>query len=212
MNAPRGNYRFVLAAAAVAVLSAAAGVGLWQWRGTGSAPATEALMLLPAPRVLADFSLIDQDGEPFTLERLRDRWSLLFFGFTHCPDVCPGTLFDLQQVHAALAGAPAGLDDHQVVFVSVDPERDSPARLAEYVAYFDPTFLGVTGPPEQLAPLALQIGVAYRIEPHEPGSASYAVDHSASVFLTDPEGRLHGVFPSPHEPDPIIRDLLAILN
>ena len=202
----------MLAAAAVALVSAAAGFGLWQWRSADPAPPLAALKVLPEPRVLADFSLIDQDSRPFSLDRLRGQWSLLFFGFTHCPDICPGTLFDLEQVHQALREAPGDRGDYQVLFVSVDPERDSPARLAEYVTYFDPDFLGVTGPPEQLAPLAMQIGVAFRIEPHEPGSTSYSVDHSASVFLTDPEGRLHGIFPSPHEPDLMIRDLLAILD
>ena len=171
-----------------------------------------ALKVLPEPRVLADFDLVDQEARPFSLDRLRGQWTLLFFGFTHCPDVCPGTLFDLEQVNQALREAPGDRRDYQIVFVSVDPERDSPARLAEYVTYFDPDFLGVTGAPEQLAPLALQIGVAYRIEPHEPGSTSYTVDHSASVFLTDPQGRLHGIFPSPHEPDLMTLDLLAILD
>jgi protein SCO1/2 len=195
-------------------------------------------VVLPEPRELADFSLVDQDGTTFSLERLRGRWSLLFFGFTRCPDICPSTLYDLQQVGRSLdvgagpaagpvAGPGDGLGDGsgdgsgdrsgratpwQVIFVSVDPERDSPAQLQEYVSWFDPRFLGVTGAPEQLAPLALQIGVAFRVEEHASGSQDYAVDHSASVFLTDPQGRLHGVFPAPHDAGAMARDLAAVLD
>jgi protein SCO1/2 len=203
----RNNTRLIVLAALVGLLSAAAGFSLWRLIQQGPPPATASLMVLPEPRVLADFELFDQDGRPFGLERLRGQWSLLFFGFTYCPDICPSALFDLQQVHEALSEAGR---DHQVVFVSVDPERDSPERLAEYVRYFDPDFLGVTGPEAQLSALSLQIGVAYRIEPHEPGAQTYTVDHSASVLVTDPDGRLHGLFPAPHDPQSMTRDLLAL--
>ena len=212
MDAPRPNIRFLLAATVVALISAAAGFGVWRLQHDATAPELASLKVLPEPRVLADFDLVDQAGQPFSLERLRGKWSLLFFGFTYCPDICPGTLYDLEQVHTALSDSPGVREAHQVVFVSVDPERDTPRRLAEYVTYFDPDFKGVTGAPEQLAPLAMQIGVAYRIEPHEAGDSSYAVDHSASVFLTDPDGRLHGIFPSPHDPELMIRDLLTVLD
>jgi protein SCO1/2 len=173
---------------------------------------TAALRILPEPRVIADFDLVDQDGEVFSLERLRGKWSLLFFGFTHCPDVCPSALYDLHQVNQDIARAAPGASLHQVIFVSVDPERDSPARLKEYAAYFDPAFVAVTGDPGQLAALTRQIGVAWRIEPHAEGEQNYSVDHSASVMLTDPEGRLHGVFPAPHDAASITHDLLALLQ
>jgi protein SCO1/2 len=212
LTATRTNIRFILLAAAVAVLSAAAGFSLWQLQQIRSAPPLASLKVLPEPRVLADFALVDQAGQPFSLERLRGRWSLLFFGFTHCPDICPGTLYDLGRVHQALNEADQDLEEHQVAFVSVDPERDTPERMAEYVSFFDPDFLGITGELKQISPLALRIGVAYRIEPHEPGSENYAVDHSASVFLIDPQARLHGVFPSPHDPELMIQDLLMVLD
>jgi protein SCO1/2 len=99
-----------------------------------------------------------------------------------------------------------------VLFVSVDPERDTPAKLAEYVRYFNPDFTGVTGPHEQLAPLTMQMGIAYRIEPHETGSEQYEVNHSASIQLIDPEGRLHGVFPAPHDPQKMARDLASVIR
>jgi protein SCO1/2 len=212
MGAQKSNIGFILAAIVVALISAAAGFGVWRLQHDAAAPDLASLKVLPEPRVLADFELVDQAGRPFALHNLRGKWSLLFFGFTYCPDICPGTLYDLEQVHQALGESPGVGEDHQVVFVSVDPERDTPERLAEYVSYFDPEFQGVTGAAEQLAPLAMQIGVAYRIEPHESGDANYSVDHSASVFLTDPDGRLYGIFPSPHDPDLMIRDLRAVLD
>lgn len=151
--------------------------------------------MLPEPREIPGFELVDQFGRPFDNERLRGQWSLLFFGFTHCPDVCPSALYDLQRLSAELAEGGGPL--HQVVFVSVDPERDDPDRLKDYTAYFDPDFVAVTGPHEQLLPLTRKLGIAYRIEDHAEGDQHYAVDHSASVLLMDPEGRLHGVFPAP---------------
>lgn len=208
----RSDLRFILLAVVVAALSAAAGISLWRLSQAGPPSDFASLLVLPEPRVLGDFSLEDQNGNPFSSDRLRDRWSLIFFGFTYCPDICPSTLYDLQQVSQAVAGAPEGAAAHQVIFVSVDPERDSLERLGEYVSWFSPDFVGVTGAPEQLAPLALRIGVAYRVEEHAPGSLNYAVDHSASVFLTDPQGRLHGVFPAPHDADAMARDLAAILE
>jgi protein SCO1/2 len=212
VSSNRTDSRFILLAALVALLSAAAGFSLWKLRQEGPAEMTAALRILPEPRVLADFDLVDQDGQPFSLQRLNGKWSLLFFGFTHCPDVCPSALYDLHQVNQAVAGSGGDKNAYQVIFVSVDPERDSPQRLKEYVTYFDPDFLAVTGSPEQLAALSKQIGVAYRIEPHEPGSENYTVDHSASVMLTDPRGRLHGVFPAPHDADQMTHDLTAVMN
>ena len=218
MASNRNNFTFILLASLVALLSAAAGVSLWRLQQAGPATAFSSLLVLPEPRVLADFSLVDQDGAPFSLERLRGRWSLLFFGFTRCPDICPSTMLDLQQVNRSLetgqygAGQSGPATPWQVVFVSIDPERDAPAQLKEYVTWFDPRFLGATGAPEQLAPLALQIGVAFRIGEHAAGSQDYTVDHSASVFLTDPKGRLYGVFPPPHDADAMARDLAVVFD
>jgi protein SCO1/2 len=202
----------MLLAALVAIASAAAGVSLWQLRQAGPPAMTAALRILPEPRIIADFDLVDQDGRPFSLERLSGQWSLLFFGYSYCPDICPSALFDLQQVHEALSGEDQPEPQHEVIFVSVDPERDTPERLKEYAAYFHPDFVAVTGSAEQLAPLTLQVGVAYRIEPHEPGAMNYAVDHSAGIMLIDPQARLYGVFPAPHDPQSIIQDMQGLLD
>ena len=103
-------------------------------------------------------------------------------------------------------------DQPQILFISVDPERDTSAKLEQYLAYFDPGFIGVTGNQAQLLPLTRQLGIAYRIEEHDPGAAQYDVAHSASVLLTDPEGRLYGAFPPPHDAEKIVADLLAIMD
>ena len=200
----------VLLALLVGILSAAAGVSLWlllQERGQAQ---TAALIVLPEPRQLSDFSLVDQDGQPFRRQDLEGRWTLVFFGFTYCPDVCPSTLYDLQTVQAALGGGDPAR--HQVLFVSVDPERDTPERIREYLGFFDPAFLGVTGTHEELEPFARQMSVAYRIEEHEPGAAQYSVDHTASILLVEPSGRLHGVFPAPHDAEAIAADMIALLD
>lgn len=212
MAGERRDNRLILLAAAVALVSAAAGFSLWTLSQARQGQPYESLVVLPEPRVLGAFELVNEEGEPFSLDDLRGHWSLLFFGFTHCPDICPSTLYDLQQVSEAIEATDAPADDWQVVFVSVDPERDTPARLKDYVSWFDPHFVGVTGAPGQLAPLAVRMGVAYRVEEHEPGVTGYAVDHSASVFLTDPQGRLHGVFPAPHDAAAMSRDLIAFMQ
>jgi protein SCO1/2 len=202
----------IVASVLIALISALGGIALWHLTRP-EPPTLTSLRVLPQPRVIADFALVDEDGERFTLERLRDTWSLVFFGFTHCPDVCPSTLYDLQQVHERISGSKAeGQDRHQVLFVSVDPERDDPQRLKRYTDFFHEDFIGLTGEHRQLEPLSMQLGIAYRIEEHEAGSQTYAVDHSASVLLLEPSGRLYGVFPAPHDPEAMSADLAAILD
>lgn len=200
-----------LAFVVVAVLSGAAGFMVWNAMQDRLPPEQPALLVLPEPRPIPDFRLVAQDGGDFTRERLEGSWSLLFFGFTHCPDVCPGTLYDLQQLDERLANRQLE-QARQVVFFSVDPERDSPERLGDYTAYFDEDFLAATGDHAELEPLTRSLGIAYRIEPHEPGAAAYSVDHSASILLVNPDGRLHGVFPAPHDVSAMERELLALMN
>lgn len=210
---PKSNTWLYLIAAGVALLSAAAGASLWQMVQERSQSQTAALLVLPEPRVIDEFELTGSDGQAFTLDDLRGKWTLVFFGFTHCPDICPSTLYDLQQVTRELDSTADGDPPlHQVLFVSVDPERDTPERISEYLAFFDPDFLGATGPDEDLWPLTRQLGIAYRIEEHEPGDAVYTVDHSASVLLIEPEGRLYGVFTAPLDATAISTDMIRLLN
>jgi len=207
------NYRLIAFAIFVGILSAVGGISCWNVMQGPQQSSTATLMVLPEPRVIADFALVDDQGELFSLENLRGQWSLLFFGFTNCPDVCPSALYDLNLVTEKLkelrGDEPPGV---RVIFVSIDPERDSPEKLSEYLGYFNPGFTGVTGTREQLAPLTLQLGIAYEIEEHEPGDEKYNVYHSVSFLLTDPEGRLYGVFPAPHDADKMASDLVAAID
>ena len=214
MNSPseKNSTWLYIIAAGVALVSAAAGASLWQMMQERSQAQTAALLVLPESRVIDEFELTGMDGTPFTLDDLRDKWTLVFFGFTHCPDICPSTLYDLQQVSEDLETTADGEPAHQVLFVSVDPERDNPERMREYLAYFSPDFVGATGPDEDLWPLTRQLGIAYRIEEHEPGAAIYNVDHSASVLLIEPGGRLYGVFTAPLDAAAISADMSALLN
>jgi protein SCO1/2 len=198
-------------ALAILVAALAALAGMWLAR---ERPAErlelEHATVLPAPRALPDFALTDHTGAPFGPEQLNGGWHVLFFGFTHCPDVCPSTLATLSAARRQLTDLPAG-ERPSVVLVSVDPGRDTVERLAEYVAFFDPEFVGVTGDPEALEALTRQLGVAVMVgEPDDSGN--YAIDHTATLFLVDPQGRMAAVFGMPHTPDGIAQDYRSILH
>lgn len=169
----------------------------------------ERATLLDAPRPLPAFSLIDQDERGFTRDRLRGAWTLMFFGFTHCPGVCPTTLATLAQARGKLADLSA-TDQPRVVLVSVDPRRDTPGVLATYVTRFDPEFLGVTGSADSIAAMARELGVAALSGPPT-GDGNYMVEHTASIFLIDPSAALAAVFARPHAADVIARDYRAIV-
>jgi len=122
----------------IAAVSAIGGVSFWKLNQARNQSPVSSLLVLPDARVIADFALTDQHSQPFSLADLRGKWSLLFFGFTNCPDVCPGALFELQRVNEGRKQAFGGETDRlQILFISVDPERDTPAKLEQYLAYFD---------------------------------------------------------------------------
>ena len=157
---------------------------------------------LPQPRAVADFRLVDIFGQPFTRADLAGAPTLVFFGFTHCPDVCPTTLLKLARVRQA-----AGIARLRVLFVSIDPQRDTPQAVALYVHAFDPTFSGVTGEPAAIAAVAQDFGVAVsRVD--LPGG-EYTMDHSAVVFLLDDAARIAAIFTPPFEPAAMAADLKA---
>ncbi len=153
----------------------------------------QVMTLFPAPKPLAAFAFKDHEDRVFDLSRLRGKWSFLFFGYTHCPDICPTTLATLARAHENIAKSAAGAKDVQFVFISVDPNRDTAGELRQYVTYFDTAFLGVTGDDAQLGNLAAQLGAAYQLA-ITPGMENYPVYHTAAVFLVDPRARYHAVF------------------
>ena len=165
-------------------------------------------LLWPDPKVIGDFSLLDHEGNPFGLSKLQGKWSLLFFGYTHCPDVCPVTLSTLDQVVKKLHEKQQD-KNLQVLFVSVDARRDTPEQLADYVHYFNPEFIGLGGSTSQIDSITRQIGVAYFIGKND-GTDEYTVDHTASVFLVDPEKRLVGIYSTPHDADDIASRFIRI--
>ncbi len=144
------------------------------------------------PRIIEPFDLIDQDGKEFTLAQLQGKWSLLFFGYTYCPDICPTTLSDLKKFKVMLADTPWE-EDTRVVLVSVDPARDTPEKLGEYVRYFDPEFIGVTGEFMALQKLAANVNAAFIKTMSEDGT-SYQIDHTSNIVLVNPHGHYHGFF------------------
>ena len=165
--------------------------------------------LLPTPKPLAPFTLVDQDGGPYTQDDLRGRWTFVTFGYTSCPDVCPMTMATFNAVHGRLGDNEAA-QQADFLLVSVDPERDDPDRLAQYVRYFNPDFLGATGSHEQLRALTAQLGVMYDRAEGQDTAMSYLVDHSASILLLDPQTRLSAIFGAPHDPQAMARDFALI--
>lgn len=168
-----------------------------------------AAQLFPNPRLVADFELYTASGERFSRADLEGQWNLLFFGFTNCPDVCPDTLAMLARSMDQLE-LMRREEKPRVVFVSVDPDRDQGELLADYVAWFNDDFIGVTGSDAQLLALTRQLGVVYFHETPDEQTGFYNVDHSASVLIVDPQGRLYGRFAHPLEPDAITADLFQL--
>jgi protein SCO1/2 len=169
-----------------------------------SAPALKAGVFDP-PRAAPDFSLQSSEGGTLTLRSYRGKVVILGFGFTSCPDVCPTTLATLAQARRKLGSAAA---DVQIVYVTVDPERDSPQRMKEYLHAFDPTFIGGSGPADQLAAVRKDYGIL--AEKKVKGS-SYLVAHSSYTYLIDRRGRLRALMQYGRGPDDYVHDLKILL-
>lgn len=164
---------------------------------------------LPGGKPLRPFQLVDHRGERFDNQRFDGHWTWVFFGYTHCPDACPTALAVLNAAAEDLQKKAPALP-LQVLMVSVDPARDTPERLAAYVPYFNPNFIGATGSAEELATLTRDLGIVYVINKPAPGSSGYLVDHSTAILLINPKGQLQAIFGQPHTPQSMIDDLLKI--
>lgn len=164
--------------------------------------------ILDQPREIAPFEMLDGDSEPFRNADFEKAWSFLFFGYTYCPDACPLTMVVFTNMKASLAGQPGDFPVRYYL-VSVDPARDLPERIGEYVEYFDSEFRGLTGPYVELDKLTAAAGVAY-IPPDSAAGDDYLVDHSSSITLLDPDGKIHAIFTPPHDADAIARDFLLL--
>jgi protein SCO1/2 len=180
------------------------------WRHPAPAVELTTGTFLTPSRELPDFSLIDQQGKVFGSANLRGHWSLLFFGYTNCPDFCPTTLTTLAAMQKRLRAAKAPVLP-QVIFVSVDAERDTPAQLAKYVPYFDPEFIGLTAADQpSIAAVAKKLGVVAIIQPGAYGN--YTVDHSGEIFVVTPDGRLSAILTGPFTVDALQNDFERIVR
>jgi len=169
----------------------------------------KAATLLPQPKPLADFTLTDQDNRPLSRDELKGRWTFVAFGYTRCPDICPTLMATFDAVQKDLAKSGRG-PQPSFLFVSVDPERDTPEQLGKYVGYFNPHIRGATAGHEVLRPLTAQLGVLYQRSESKVTAMGYLVDHSASILLLDPQARLAAIFSTPHDPHAIAEDFRAI--
>jgi protein SCO1/2 len=189
--------RFLPVAAAVAAIAAAALLDR-------EAPVElRAGTALAQPRPLAEFALVDHRGRALGPSDFEHRWTLVFTGFTHCPDLCPTTLTLLAQVRSQLPQ-----ESLRILFLSVDPGRDGPEQIAAYLAHFGQGLSGATGTPAQVEAFSAQLGLA---QLRNPGAgADYTIDHSAALVLIDPRVRVAGYFRPPHDASALIADLAAL--
>lgn len=169
--------------------------------------------VLPDPRPLDDFKLVDFNQQPFTLDSLKKHWSLIFFGYTNCPDICPTALTSMVEVNKSLQKNTDIASQLQTVFISVDPKRDTPEHLKDYVGFFNPDFIAATGEDSELRALTKQLALSYKLQQPDP-KGNYLVDHSAWLVIINPAGQFHAVISGSHFPNPkaIAEDIANIID
>lgn len=166
------------------------------------------IVLLPQSRNLPALSLTNQNGEAVAVDSFKDKWSLLFFGYTFCPDICPATLAQLRQLQGLL---PAETRDRlRVVLVTVDPHRDTPEQLKKYLGFFDPAFQGLTGAQDDIQKLAN--GVSIPFIPADTSQENYTVDHSGNLVIIGPDGTQRGFIRAPLNNDKLAAQLPSLLQ
>ncbi|SBV36333.1 putative /SenC family protein [uncultured Stenotrophomonas sp.] len=205
------NTGIVLAIALAAALGLLLAQKVFGPAGAGKRD-TGSIIFYPTPRALPDFSLSQSDGTRLIPGELRGHWTLVFLGFTSCPDVCPTTLAELARAQKQWETIPESLRP-RVVFVSVDPERDTPARLGEYAHAFHKDTLAATADVPSLERFATPLGLVFQKAPGKNFKANpndYSMDHSASIAVLDPEGRLAGLMRPPFDPQAIASDLTKL--
>jgi len=188
------------------------------WVEAPMAPSVQALQLkagtlLSQPRTLPDVILKASDGSDKFSHDYAGKWTLLFAGYTHCPDVCPTTMSDLNRVSQLLLQQGIDPQKFRILFLSIDPERDTAEKLRDFARYFNPAFEAVTAKPSDLEVFTKALGVVYLKIPADKASPAdkYVMDHSTAVLLLDPAFRFAGLFSAPHDPQAIADDLVKIL-
>lgn len=196
----------------ILVAALAAGSGLWlgsRLLATAPAPKLDNAVLYPQPRAVPEFRLTQANGTPLTLQDWRGHWTVAYFGYASCPDVCPTTLAAFKQAWQDLARRQLSARV-QIDFISVDPERDTPDVLGKYVAFFSPDFVAATGSDDELTRLTRALGLLYSRSKDANGKVE--VDHSGSAVIIDPQARLVGVFRPPFTGAVLAADLAALIG
>ncbi|HVV67434.1 MAG TPA: SCO family protein [Gammaproteobacteria bacterium] len=212
-SSPRAQLSFLVTSLCILALL----FGLWLYHNLGHHEDNSDTQLVSAtvfqqPRALTPFNLTDDNDHPFTLDNFKGHWSLLFFGFTNCPDLCPTTLSVLNQAYKQLASTnPKTMP--QVVFISVDPEQDDSQTIAKYLSSFNPSFLGATGSQSTLDQLTRELNVLYmKVAPPQANTDEhYSIDHSGTILIINPQGQFYGVFTTPHDPNKIAKDTQTLM-
>ncbi|MDN7140882.1 SCO family protein [Pseudomonas sp. JQ170] len=166
------------------------------------------IILLPQSRTVPSLEMTDEKGQAVAVDELKDKWSLLFFGYTFCPDICPTTLAQLRQVKSELPKEAA--DRLQVILVSVDPNRDTPAQLQQYLGYFDKDFRGLTGSLENIQKLANAVSIPFI--PADTSKPNYTVDHSGNLAVIGPDGKQRGFIRAPFNNQKLVAQLPGLVK
>ncbi|MEE4716026.1 SCO family protein [Pseudomonas alliivorans] len=166
------------------------------------------VILLPQSRSLPSLSMSDQNGAPVAVDELEGKWTLVFFGYTYCPDICPTTLAQLRDIRTKLPQE--AVDNMRVVLVSVDPDRDTPQQLKQYLGYFDPRYIGLTAPVADIQKLASALSIPFI--PADTSKPGYTVDHSGNLALIGPDGRQRGFIRSPLNAQKLVAQLPVLLE
>ena len=166
------------------------------------------VILLPQSRKLPDLTMTNQDDQPVVVSELKDKWTVLFFGYTFCPDICPTTLAQLRQIKSELPKDV--LANLRVVLISVDPNRDTPAQLKQYLGYFDKEFIGLTASVADIQKLANSVSIPFI--PADTSKPNYTVDHSGNLALLGPDGTQRGFIRAPLNNQKLVAQLPGLLN
>ena len=172
-------------------------------------PDTRQTTVFPSPRPVPQLGLVSRDGQPLGSDYFRHGWTLVFFGFTSCPDVCPTTLAILAQVRQQLRDLPTG-QQPRVLMITVDPQRDDAAHLNSYVTFFDESFAGATGPEEAISRAAGFFGIPYARVDLEDGN--YTMDHGSGIFMVAPSGAVVAYASAPHNPATLASDYRKVVD
>ncbi len=193
----------------VVLCTAAIGIGAWFGLNQNqTSPLEISGFAFPQPKPLSSIDLVSHDNQPVNEESFKDKWTFIYVGYTFCPDACPMTMTVLNQIHGILATKKKS-SDVNMMLVSVDPDRDTPEKLAEYVKYFNTSFSAASGTPENIKEFANQVSSVY-VLPEDRSDPNYLVDHSSSIILIDPNASVHAIFTPPQTATDLADDFVKL--